>query len=194
MIPLDDLSDIAILAFENGLRLHFDSILLYENGSFPSSVVLSVLAMEEFGKYFSLSAFVFYTGTSSNRNKESEDEFLNTLYNHPFKQRSTFGRDGFVASTEHFNKASSRYYEDLKQRALYVGYERKKGNIVYGKGINNPHQITRQIAKDQISFQNKLMIKIAKQYLDGIVEFDEPEVNEMLTLNLLNRLEKKHPN
>lgn len=193
MVPLDELSNVAILAFENGLRLHFDSILLYENGSFPSSVVLSVLAMEEFGKYFSLSAYVFYTRTSDHRDKEFDGEFLNKLYNHPFKQRSTFGRDGFIASTEHFNKANSRYYEDLKQRALYIGYERKKGDLLFDKGINNPHHINRQIAKEQISFQNELIVDVVKQHLDGILEFDEPKVNEMLTSNLLDRLEKKCP-
>ncbi|MCH2449838.1 MAG: AbiV family abortive infection protein [Gracilimonas sp.] len=190
MVPLDQLSEVAVLAFDNGLRLHFDSILLYENGSLPSSVMLSVLAMEEFGKYFSLSAYVFYTETNNNRNKEFEDNFLKALYKHPFKQKVAFGRDGFIASTDHFSKARDRYYEDLKQRALYVGYERKKGNLLFNKGINKPQQITRISAKEQISFQNELLIKILKQHLDGIIEFDEPEVNEILTSNLLDKLEK----
>ena len=59
MVTFDELSRLGILAFKNGLRLHLDSILLLKNKSFPSSVLLSILSMEEFGKYFSLSSYVF---------------------------------------------------------------------------------------------------------------------------------------
>ena len=37
------------LSFENGLRLHFDSILLFENKAYPSAYFLCVLAIEEIG-------------------------------------------------------------------------------------------------------------------------------------------------
>ena len=53
MVSFDELSEMAILAFKNGLRLHFDSLILLKNDSYPSATMLSVLAMEEFGKYFS---------------------------------------------------------------------------------------------------------------------------------------------
>ncbi len=130
MVTFDELSQLGILAFKNGLRLHLDSISLVKNKSFPSSILLSVLSMEEFGKYFSLSSYVFYTSVNDNRDEEFEKKYLEHLYSHPFKQRAIFGRDGFVPSTEHYDKAKNRIYEDLKQRSMYVGYERKKGNLL----------------------------------------------------------------
>ena len=53
---------IATESFKNGLRLHFDSILLYNNKSFPSAFQLSVLALEEFSKSY----WVEHYCTSSN--------------------------------------------------------------------------------------------------------------------------------
>jgi len=44
------LSRIAGESIKNSLRLHFDSILLFENGSYPTAFQLSVLALEEFAK------------------------------------------------------------------------------------------------------------------------------------------------
>jgi len=194
MISLEELSNMAILAFQNALRLHFDSILLYENDSYSSSVVLSILSMEEFGKYCSLSSYVFYTDVNHTRDLVFEEKYLKHLYNHPFKQRQIFGRDGFIVSTDLYNRAKHRFYEDLKHRALYVGYERDKGNLLFDKGINNPFLITKEIAKDQICFQNKLLINLVEERLEGIIEMDEEDVNEILNNELLQKLKSKHPN
>jgi len=188
MIGLDNLSKMAILSFKNGLRLHFDSFILFENKSFPSSVLLSVLSMEEFGKYFSLSSYVFYSEINESRDEEFEKEYLSRLYKHPFKQSMIFGRDGFKTSSENFRKASQRYYEDLKQQSVYVGYRRNKGEFLYKEGINNPDSINSTKAKEQLVFLNDLIINFVKEQLDGLIELDEPEVNDLLNLNLFNRL------
>lgn len=44
------LNKIATEALRNAIRLHFDAILLYENGSFPSALQLSILSLEELSK------------------------------------------------------------------------------------------------------------------------------------------------
>ena len=190
MVSLEELSNLAVLAFKNGLRLHFDSILLLKKKSYPSSVLLSVLAMEEFGKYFSLSSYLFYTDVNETRDEIFEKQYLEKLYSHPFKQKAIFGRDGFVSSTEHYNKAQNRIYEDLKQRSLYVGYERERGNFLFDKGINNPFEITSEIANEQINFINKLLIKMVEEHIRGTIEMDEIEVNKILSIRLLGKLKK----
>lgn len=188
MVTFEELSSLGILAFKNGFRLHLDSILLLKNKSIPSSVLLSVLSMEEFGKYFSLSSYVFYTSVNETRDAEFEKKYLEKLYSHPFKQRAIFGRDGFIPSTEHYDKAQNRIYEDLKQRSLYVGYEREKGNLLFDKGINNPFEITETVATEQIEFLNNLIITMVEEHVKGIIEMDEEEVNEILNIKLLKKL------
>jgi len=180
----------AILAFKNGLRLHFDSVILIDNKSYPSATMLSVIAMEEFGKYFSLSTYVFYTHINDTRDEQSEKNFLFMLYNHLFKQKVCFGRDGFKLSEKLRLKAKDRYFEDLKQRSLYVGFDREKKEILLNKKVNNPDNINNKISLKQILFLNDLLIGMTKKKIDGIIEFEEEEINDLLNMDLLEKLIK----
>lgn len=188
IISLSELSTMAILAFQNGLRLHFDSSILLENKSYPSSILLSVLSMEEFGKYFSLSAYVFYTGVNDTRDLKLEDEYLKGLFNHINKQRSIFGRDGFDPSMEGILRVENRFYESLKQRSAYVGYDRFKGTILYDKGINNPFDVEKGNAIQQFDFMNDSLIELVENQMKGIIGMDEDEVNDLLNEDLLTYL------
>ena len=70
----------ARLSFENALRLHRDSILLYNNKSFISAYLLSVLAQEEIGKAFLLEEHIFQTSINQlGVNKETEDIMAKAL-------------------------------------------------------------------------------------------------------------------
>lgn len=60
-INLRKIDKMAGLSFENGLRLHFDSIVLFNSKSSPSAFFLSVLAIEEIGKSFLLTDFLFHS-------------------------------------------------------------------------------------------------------------------------------------
>ena len=190
MITCRKLSNMAILAFKNGLRLHFDSMILLDNKSYPSATMLSVLAMEEFGKYFSLSTYVFYTRVNDTRDEKDEKEFLFMLYNHPFKQMACFGRDGFEPSVKLMKKVESRYFENLKQRSLYVGFDREKKEILFDKRVNNPDRIDDKTAIKQITFLNELLIGMVNEKLIGIIELDEDEINDLLNEDLLKRLKR----
>lgn len=190
MITYRKLSNMAILAFKNGLRLHFDSMILLDNKSYPSATMLSVLAMEEFGKYFSLSTYVFYTRVNDTRDEKNEKEFLFMLYNHPFKQMACFGRDGFEPSFKLMKKVESRYFENLKQRSLYVGFDREKKEILFDKRVNNPDRINDKTAIKQITFLNELLIGMVNEKLIGIIELDEDEINDLLNEDLLKRLKR----
>jgi AbiV family abortive infection protein len=190
MITYLRLSTWGIIAFKNGLRLHFDSIILFKNRAYASAIMLSILAMEEFGKYFLLSSYVFYTRVSNTRDVVFEKEFLNKLYEHAFKQAACFGRDGFFSSQSNLNETQNRYYENLKQKAIYVGFERKGGYIDFSKRINNPENIRKSKALNQISFLNDLIISIVTDHIQEKIDFDEEEVNELLNEELLRKLIK----
>ena len=58
-VNLRKIDRMAVLAFKNSLRLHEDAIILFNKHRFPSAYTLSVLSLEELGKYFSLEDFFF---------------------------------------------------------------------------------------------------------------------------------------
>jgi hypothetical protein len=147
--------------------------------------------MEEFGKYFSLSAYVFYTSVNDTRDLKFEDEYLKSLYSHINKQRTIFGRDGFDPSIDGILKVDNRFYENLKQRSAYVGYDREKGNILYDKGINNPDEISEEIAFQQFEFMNDSLIDLVDKQIKGIIGMDEDEINDLLNKELLLMLNEK---
>ena len=190
MVTYKKLSNMAILAFKNGLRLHADSIVLFNNGSYASSVMLSILSMEEFGKYFSLSAYVFYSRTSGYRDEKKEDSYIKLLYNHPFKQKACFGRDGFDMNdkTKVKEKVNDRFFENIKQRSVYVGFERDKGQLLYANKINDPSKITKRQANEQVRFLNGLLIDMTDQHIKDIFYFDENEINKILNMELMTKL------
>ncbi len=187
-ISFDDLSNIAILSFKNGYRLHIDSVKLFNLDSYPSATMLSILAMEEFGKYFSLSSYVFYSSVNGTRNKGEEEKYLKMLYLHPFKQKACFGRDGFEPSSLLYNYVTSRKFEDLKQKSLYVGLVRNNGKIDYNSPISNPFTIKKEDAYNQISLLNKLLINVVELNVKGIISYDEDEINKFLSEELLKSL------
>ena len=188
MVTFNELTGMAILAFKNALRLHFDSAILLKNKSFASATMLSVLAMEEFGKYFSLSSYVFYKSVNETRDLKFEEEYLKKLYNHPFKQKAFFGQ-GFESADQSRIQDNERYFENLKQRALYVGYGRDKGKILFDKEVNSPETITNEIATKQVEFLNDLIMDMVNQQQSGIIYMDEDEVNDLFNENLLRKLE-----
>jgi AbiV family abortive infection protein len=190
MISLQKLSNIATLSFKNGLRLHIDSLRLFEQKAYPTSTMLSILSMEEFGKYFSLSSYVFYTRTNGMRDQDYENKYLMQLYSHVFKQKMAFGRDGFVQSERLWDRAESREFEELKQESIYVGFQRDKGNILYNKPYYNPLKITKYKAKKQVKFLNDFILSMIQRHIDGIISMDEEEVNTILSIETKNIIEK----
>src|SRR5665647_159196 len=86
-------------SLRNALRLHGDSILLFDSGSFPSAFQLSVLALEEFSKANWVD-HVFYSDLTNEiiPDYESEQEWLSLLYSHPEKQFAFVARNIFEYS------------------------------------------------------------------------------------------------
>jgi len=102
-ISLNKVDKMAGLSFENGLRLHFDSILLFENKSYPSAYFLSVLAIEEIGKVFLITDFLWHSLVDGRMEKEGEGKFLEGIYFHTVKQSSfAYNFDSPIATNRFF--------------------------------------------------------------------------------------------
>lgn len=186
---------IATEAYKNGLRLHFDSILLFKNKSFPSAFQLSVLALEEFSKSHWVEHY-YYSSVVNNSfpDKDFEQEWLNLLYFHPKKQKAFFGwgmsRD---YSSKFITMIENGELELKKQKATYVGLKKQK-KLVYVNGkISLPTQIKELDAKQMISLLNdylKDQLEMKKYYE---FHFDIEDKNVLLTDELYLELKKwKH--
>ena len=128
-------------AFENALRLHFDSIFLFENDSYPSAYFLSVLALEELGKVTILDNFVWHTTTSGRRSARDEQESIDRIFQHQLKQR-IFANDAerFVPK-KLLDSFRNGKVEVLKQNAVYVGLARKGRKTDLNGKVISPYDV-----------------------------------------------------
>lgn len=191
-----------IEAFKNGLRLHFDSMTLFEKKAYPSSFVLSVLSLEEFGKQRLIDEVVF-------RNVEHEDDFSNekdfekylasfekALLTHSVKQRFAI-RDDFPFSIGYnrvqkkffnrvFNeKGKKEPYDTEKQRATYIGFQ---GNKLKGR-VRTPRDfVTRKKAQDQITVINDYLINFIIFVRQKRWSFDNEVLTRYFNSALLRKL------
>jgi len=186
---------IATEAYKNGLRLHFDSILLFKNKSFPSAFQLSVLALEEFSKSHWVEHYYYSSVVNDNfPDKDFEQEWLNLLYFHPKKQKAFFGwgmsRD---YSSKFIKMIENGELELKKQKATYVGLKKRKKVVDVNGKISLPTQITELDAKQLISLLNDYLKDQfeMKRYYE--FHFDIAEKDALLTDDLHHELKKwKH--
>ena len=81
------LARLAAESLKNSLRLHFDSILLFENGSYSTAFQLAVLSLEEFAKATRIEDYVWTSETNDGYPDAAfEQRWLQSLYSHTDKQ------------------------------------------------------------------------------------------------------------
>ncbi len=186
---------IATESFKNGLRLHFDSILLHNNQSYASAFQLSVLALEEFSK----SNWVehYYNSSKSNNgfpDIKFEQEWLKLLYYHPKKQSAFFGWGMEMDYSPKFVKfVRERKLEEKKQQATYVGLKRIKNTVDTNSQISTPFRIKESESKQLISMLNDFLKEICRKKEIQEIYFDLKEKDEIITPKLSEKLNKwKH--
>ncbi|HHH1978699.1 TPA: AbiV family abortive infection protein [Yersinia enterocolitica] len=174
------LNKIATESLRNTIRLHFDSVLLYENGSYPSAFQLSVLALEEFSKANWVDHYIWSCETNQGYpGAESEQEWLKLLYLHPKKQWNFVAREIDDYSPNFISLIKNRKLEEKKQNSIYVGLSRVKGNINTDSRISTPWKIKKKDAKQFISIINDELIRICMRiedyeyYFEGGKDMDE---------------------
>jgi AbiV family abortive infection protein len=99
-VNLRKIERMAVLAFRNALRLHSDAIRLYSHRSYPSAYALSVISVEEIGKFFLLEHVVWNTTINGRGTPDDEHAWLSLMLDHRVKQ-SQFARNAevFVCGT-----------------------------------------------------------------------------------------------
>ncbi|MDQ1591613.1 MAG: hypothetical protein QOG71_2240 [Pyrinomonadaceae bacterium] len=185
-VNLNKISKVAELAFENGIRLHFDSILLFEHESHPSAYFLSILALEEFGKYTLLDNFVWHSRIDGRRPDEVKE--LDRILWHQLKQK-VFANDAedFIPK-KILDDFRSGKLEVLKQNAVYVGLKRIQRKTNLKSKVITPYSVGEEKAKRQITIVNDFLINLTLSVIKDVYIIDTEGVESMLNEDLLREL------
>jgi AbiV family abortive infection protein len=181
---------LAVESFKNGIRLHFDSILLFNNKSYPSAFQLSVLSLEEFSKSYWIEHYYYSSITNCGfPDQEFEQKWLNLLFFHPEKQKAFFGWGMHFDYSPKFIAFVKENKLDLhKQLATYVGLTRIKHNVDVNSRISTPMRIKESEAKKMISLISDYLkdICVRKEYQEMF--FDIEEKDKLISDELFSRL------
>jgi AbiV family abortive infection protein len=180
---------IATEALANGLRLHFDSILLYKNHSYPTSLQISIIALEEIAKAEWIEHYYFSSITNNGfPDKNFEQKWLRLLYLHPRKQIAFINRNPFEFSPKFVNIVMEGKLDQLKQKATYVGLEKKKNKVNVNSRISTPKKISSKESKKLISLLNDSMIEVCEMKLFQECHYGIEEMDSLLSQALLDKL------
>jgi AbiV family abortive infection protein len=178
-------------SLRNTIRLHLDSVLLYENESYPSALQLSVLALEEFSKANWIDHYIWSSETNEGYpDAEFEQEWLKLLYLHPKKQWNFVAREVDDYSPKFISLIQSRKIEEKKQNAVYVGLPRlKKGKIDTNSRISTPFRIKKNDAKQFISIINDELLRICARIEEDEFYFEGGNgMDEVFDYEIYNKL------
>jgi len=179
--------------------LHEDSIILYKKKRYPSAYAISILAIEEIGKYHTLADFlwhIYVDGSKETRNENDEIKSLLTIYDHKHKQR-IFAREISYRSLKFPAYLSKEIEEEkldvLKQKSIYVGLS-KIGHEINIKGkIISPLNISQKQAGKRITILNDYFLYLAALILRGGYSLDFDEIERLLNRKFIIRFQKLWP-
>jgi len=180
---------IAVESLKNSLRLYFDSVLLFENKSYPSAFQLSVLSLEEFAKAKWVEHYIWSSLTNNGYpDSEFEQKWLQLLYKHPEKQWAFLAREIFDYSPKFADFIKNRKLEEKKQNATYVGLTRLKGKIDTSSRVSIPSRIKEKDAQQIISLLNNEYMEIYKLIELQEYYFDITEMDELISYEIYEKL------
>lgn len=207
-VNLVKIDRMAGLTFQNVIRLHEDSVLLFDNESFPSSFFLSVLALEELGKYYMLDHFLFHSRVDGRMGEKWDRIWLEDIFNHKRKQMTFASAYRFELPEEYLNIIYDGQLEIEKQNAIYVGLPKVNRKMdLHGK-IVNPLKFSKSKVKKHITLLNDCLLEqcliVVKEvgcldsyYAEGIINIDLVNWIESVwdhkskkTLKRINQLKK----
>jgi AbiV family abortive infection protein len=187
-VNLNKISKVVELAFENALRLHFDSILLFENESYPSAYFLSILALEELGKVTLLDYFVWHSRISGRRSSKDEQDYIDSIFRHQLKQKVFANQAEYFVPKNMLDNFRSGNIEIMKQNAVYVGLERKNREANLKGKVITPYNVSMKKARQQITVVNDFLIDLTLGTIKEIYKIDTEGVEMMLNEELLSEL------
>lgn len=175
------------LAFENCLRLHKDSILLYRNRCFPSAFFLSVLALEEYGKVLWIDECIFHTRLRE-MDRESQELWLNATLSHSYKQGIFARMVGNRLPKNIERLVATKQIEVEKQNAAYVGLPKHKKSIIWEGRIINPARISKTKVYRQITALNDILLETVLGNIKETFNFDAESMEVMLDRKMYSKL------
>ncbi len=194
-IRLIKLRRFAYLSFQNAIRLHSDSILLFNEGRHQTAFYISVIAMEEMAKAKELEHFWFHSYTDGRVDSDFEQKFLLRLYDHKKKQNAFAAREMFDYSPKFLKLIDSKQLDIMKHRALYVGLQRIKNKVKIKGKVLTPDSIKKADAKRQISLINSELKEFIRLMDAQDACFDIEEMDQLLdkstTRNLVSSWKHK---
>jgi AbiV family abortive infection protein len=155
----------SILCYKNAIRLHQDSILLFKRKRYPSANALSIIAIEEMGKYQSLSHAVFYGYFEDGSDEAFIANFLRDTYDHRIKQRVFLNQswhDVVYADMQRLKKKNLDY-DAIYQRFMANHSEPNYDDPEFGKHFPNTRKHYRQLHSLERLKQNSLYVGFPKK-------------------------------
>lgn len=180
-LTLHKIRRVATASFKNAVRLHEDSILLFNNERIPSALHSSILSIEEIGKYFIHEDVWWHNRIEGKWSLQEIQEFLYKAYFHTSKQRWFANHaDSPFISKPLLRVLQKGQLENIKQKATYVGLPRKKKNIEFDKRMNSPSSTSKRRVEGYITMVNDYLIDLAVGVGKGFYSLDIPEIDDWL--------------
>jgi AbiV family abortive infection protein len=177
-------------SLRNGIRLHIDSIILYNEQRFPSAFQLSIIAMEEIAKAKSIEQYYFTaTHNEGYPDEEFEQQWLKKLYFHPRKQFIFMGREFYRYSPKFVKNVQSKKLEEQKQKATYVGLKKRNDKVDVNSRVSSPTSTSSNDAKKMISIINDELKELCQLKIEHEELFWIPGMDSCLDQDLLEMLE-----
>jgi AbiV family abortive infection protein len=194
LLNLNKLNHLASTALRNGIRIHFDSILLFRNRSYSTAYFLAVLAIEEIGKSFMIDHFWWHSVIDGRSDPIFEKEWFKILFNHKVKQRQfAYFIDGPMPNIEIMKDIQKGSLELLKQNALYVGIGKNGKVLDVDAKINNPLKMSSKNVRHLITLTNSKLLEFTLLQLKQVGGFDSKAMISVLDFDLYLKLKKGWP-
>lgn len=192
-VNLHKIERMGVIAFENALRLHEDSIILFRNKRVPSAYALSVLSLEEIGKYYVLEDFIWHSYQDRCTPKEEED-FLKLIYHHRAKQNMFAYQNVPSFAKKAIEDLYSGKIDKLKQDSIYVGLPRFRKSLNLKGRMSIPiNRISDKKAEKHITLVNDFILTTSAGVLKGFYIVDIWEMEDILNYALITRLKELWP-
>lgn len=173
---------IAFESLSNAFRLHYDSFILYQNRSYSTSFVLSVLALEEFGKFLIYNDLAWHKSVGEGAvpagNLEMYKKYLKeSLSSHTRKIQHVISWHLGPMLKKGLEKKLEKLSSE-RLSALYVGVNPKNGHVIL------PKKFSKLKAKSQIKLMNnKILLECAIEVKRKNWHFDTDEMNNLIKKN-----------
>ena len=186
-------------ALDNALRLHFDSIILYEAGSHASAYQLSLLCSEELGKALLLQEYCWqYYANNWREDKELTESYLKNIFSNHLRKQKYFAymANDFINKNPLLTKKSSIIYslanglgEAEKQRSTYVGLIKKGKKIDLKAKTTIPRTFAKPMkAMKQITLNNDFIAVYTSGFIRAVFGVDVYSMAVQMDKVLLERL------